>query len=764
MPHNWGQQPSLSKCRAISKLTYSARCSQHHFCKVFYQKRTMAQTLYINPATGSDSASGTQSAPFKTLTNALKKAQSDTIIQLATGNYNSASGEVFPLQVPSKVKIVGNEANKGTGVLIEGSGQYSSPTEALQNVTFLLTNDAELRGVTVTNVASRGTGAWIESSNATVANCTFTKCKREGIFATGNANPIILNNTCIANDGNGISITRNCSGEVRGNSCTKAGSGISIDGNATPRVIDNKISENRDGIIVSVNAQPILRNNLIEKNTSSGISVTGKAFPNLGNSNEPGGNIIRNNGQFDLANFTNPILVLISLGNELIPSKVKGQVKIDGSLAPGGNTPGGNTPDPGGNTPDPGGNTPDPGGNTPDPGGNTPKALSDIKGHWAEQFIQGLFDKGLISGFSDGTFKPDAKMNRAQYAALLVKAFNPAQKRNGVPFSDIADNFWAKDVIQQAYRAQFLSGFPNNVFRPNDNVQRVQVIVSLVSGLGFAASDTSNLGAYDDRKDIPDYAKDKVATATKKGIVVNFPKLKQLNPNNDATRAEVAVMVYQSLVDAKQVSAINSPYIVSTNAGGDTPALAFKDIEGHWAANFINTLAKQGLVGGFSDGTFKPDEQMNRAQYAALLVKALNPTAKRDPIQFSDVTADFWAKDVIQQAYRSQFISGFPDNTFRPNANIQRVQVLVSLVSGLGLSSSDTGVLSSYDDRNAIPDYAKDEVATATNKGIVVNYPKLKQLNPNNNATRAEVVAMVYQALVDAKQVSAIDSPYIVSA
>ncbi len=717
----------------------------------------MAQTLYINPTTGNDSASGTQSAPFKTLTNGLRQAQAGTTIQLATGTYNSASGEIFPLQVPSLVKIVGNEANLGTGILIEGSGQYSSPNEALQNITFLLSNNAELRGVTVTNLASRGSGAWIESTNATVANCTFTKCKREGIFATGNANPVILNNTCIANDGNGISLARNSAGEVRGNICTKAGSGISIDGNATPRLIDNKISENRDGIIISVNAQPILRNNLIEKNTSSGISVTGKAFPNLGNSNEPGGNIIRNNGQFDLANFTNPILVLISIGNELIPAKVKGQVKIDGSLAPGGNTP------PGGNIPDPGGNTP-PGGNIPDPGGNTPKALSDIKGHWAEQFIQGLFDKGLISGFSDNTFKPDAKMNRAQYAALLVKAFNPAPKRNGLPFSDIADNFWAKDVIQQAYRSQFISGFPNNVFRPNENVQRVQVIISLVSGLGFPVADTSNLSAYDDRKDIPDYAKDKVAAATKKGIVVDFPKLKQLNPNNDATRAEVAVMVYQSLVDAKQVSAINSPYIVSATTGGDTPALAFKDIEGHWAANFINTLAKQGLLGGFSDGTFKPDEQMNRAQYAALLVKALNPTVKRDAIQFSDITADFWAKDVIQQAYRSQFISGFPDHTFRPNANIQRVQVIVSLISGLGLNSADMSVLSLYDDRNAIPDYAKDEVATATNKGIVVNYPKTKQLNPNNNATRAEVVAMVYQALVDAKQVSAIDSPYIVSA
>jgi hypothetical protein len=174
-----------------------------------------------------------------------------------------------------------------------------------------------------------------------------------------------------------------------------------------------------------------------------------------------------------------------------------------------------------------------------------------------------LFDKEVISGFSDGTFKPDAKMTRAQYAALLVKAFKPTSKREATTFTDVPTNFWAKDVIQQAYRSQFVSGFPNKTFRPNENVQRVQVIVSLVNGLGLSAGDANVLTAYNDRSAIPDYAKDEVATATKKKIVVNYPQLKQLNPTKDATRAEVAAMVYQALLDAKQVSAINSPYIVS---------------------------------------------------------------------------------------------------------------------------------------------------------------------------------------------------------
>jgi parallel beta-helix repeat protein len=717
----------------------------------------MAQTFYVNSGTGSDSAAGSQSAPFKTITKALQSAQSGTTIQLSPGNYNAASGEAFPLKVPSGVKVVGNESNKGSGILIEGSGQYNSRTLAGQNVTFLLESNAELRGVTVTNPATRGTAAWIESTAPTVANCTFTKSKREGVLATGDAKPVILNNEFIDNDGNGIAFTRNSTGEIRGNTCKQAGTGISIDTNAAPKVLDNTITENRFGIVVSGDARPVLRNNRIENNTDDGITITGKAVPDLGSTSDPGKNILRANGKFDLQNTTKTELV--SVGNQLSASKVKGPITIDGIAAGGtdGGSPGGTD---GGS---PGGTDGGSPGGT-DGGVKPPTKFADIQNHWAKPFIEALLNEGLISGFNDGTFRPDAKMTRAQYAALLVKAFTPPAKREATKFNDVANDYWAKDVIQQAYRGQFMSGFENNAFKPNDNVQRVQVIVSLVNGLGLSATASNALTIYDDGKTIPDYAKDEVTTATKKQIVVNYPQLKQLKPTQDATRAEVAAMVYQALVDANKVSAINSPYIVSLNPDDETPPTKFADIQNHWAKPFIEGLIDEGLINGFNDGTFRPDEKMTRAQYATLLVRAFDPAAKRDAKKFTDVADDYWAKDAIQQAYRSQFISGFENNAFKPNDNVQRIQVIVSLVSGLGLSATDANALTIYDDRNTIPDYAKDEVTTATKKKIVVNYPQVKQLKPTQDATRAEVAAMVYQALVDAKKVSAINSDYIVSA
>lgn len=494
----------------------------------------MAQTFYVNPVTGNDNAAGSQSAPFKTITKALKQAQADTQIQLSAGTYNTDNGETFPLAVPVGVKIVGNETKKGSGILISGSGAYSSPNSSGgQNVTLHLANSAELRGVSVTNSATRGTAVWIESAKPTIANCTFTKSKREGIFVTGAADPVITGNVFTENEGNGISVGKNAKGEIRSNSCVKTGYGIAIADSATPMVTENQIRQNRSGIVVSGSARPMLRNNLCERNSDDGLTVIGNALPDVGTTADPGKNIFRYNGKFDLQNGSSNKLVVV--GNQINPTEVSGNVELLDNQ----------TPDP----------------NDGNNGGD--EDLKDIAGHWAADFIRELVKLDIIKGFPDGTFKPDASMTRAQYAALLAKAFNPPAKRAAITFKDVASKFWGYNAIQQAYRGEFLSGFPDKTFRPNENVQRVQVIVSLVNGLKLTGGPLTALDFYTDRSKVPDYAKDEVATATQKQIVVNHPTLKQLNPTRDATRAEVAAMVYQALVDAKRVPAINSPYIVS---------------------------------------------------------------------------------------------------------------------------------------------------------------------------------------------------------
>ncbi|NEP52851.1 MAG: DUF1565 domain-containing protein, partial [Moorea sp. SIO3C2] len=184
-------------------------------------------TLYVNPATGSDSADGSESTPFKTITKAFDSAASGDEIQLKPGTYNTGSGETFPLKAPSGVKIIGDEANKGNGILIEGNGLFNTRFGGGQNVTLILAKDTDLRGVTMTNRERRGTGAWIESGSPIVANCTFKECNREGVNVTGEATPEIKDNNFIGSgiEGQGISITSAAKGQIQGNTCIKMGNG-----------------------------------------------------------------------------------------------------------------------------------------------------------------------------------------------------------------------------------------------------------------------------------------------------------------------------------------------------------------------------------------------------------------------------------------------------------------------------------------------------------------------------------------------------------
>ncbi|MDF0552964.1 DUF1565 domain-containing protein [Kamptonema sp. UHCC 0994] len=507
-------------------------------------------TLYVNPGTGSDSASGSQSAPFKTVSRALQQAPSGTIIQLAAGTYSAASGEAFPLQIPAGVKVIGSETNKGSTVLIQGSGKFVSPTAAGQNVTVLLAEGAELRGATVTNGDTRGTGVWIESVAATVANCTLSKSKREGVFATGSAKPAIFDSVFIENVGNGLAMAGSAKGEIRRNKFQNTGYGIAIQDNAAPLIAENQILENRSGIVLSGDSRPILRKNRIEKNVQDGLTVTVKSLPDIGTGQDAGGNIWLDNGQFDLQNATS--FKILSVGNQLTATRVKGLVDFSGTATPTPSPTPTPTPSP---TPTP---TPSPT-PTPTPGG---VKFSDISGNWGKDFIERLAAKNIVSGFPDGTFKPNDSLTRAQYAALLAKAFELTPRRAGTNFKDVAADFWGKDAIEKANKGGFVAGFPDGTFRPNQNLTRAEAIVSLVNGLQLTGGNLNAVSVYGDRAQIPSYATDEVATATERKIVVNYPNRNQLSPMREINRAEICALIYQALVAIGRADAINSPYIV----------------------------------------------------------------------------------------------------------------------------------------------------------------------------------------------------------
>ncbi len=487
---------------------------------------TLVVTLYVNPMTGNDTNTGSRLSPFKSLTRALKVTKISTIIHLESGTYNAASGEVFPLIVPGGATVVGNEANKGAGIVISGSGEFQSPSFGIQNITLLLVDNACLLGVTVTNPLAKGTGIWIESAASTLSNNTLSHCGREGVFTTGTAKPAILDNIFVQNTASGLVMAGHSQGEVLRNVFQRNPLGIAISDFAAPTIANNKLSENRTAIALSRNAQPVLRQNLIINNTQGGLLVNGNAVPDLGHIEDPGDNIFRDHSEFDLYNATTQKLV--SVGNQLNSALVKGLVEllpINRVAA------------------------------------LTESSSPELNGHWAEPFIQALVSMDLTHAFADGSYQPDKPMTRAQYAALVAIAFNPFPKIPASDFTDVPKDFWAYSAIKIAARGGFVGGFSDSTIHAGQSVELVQVNVSFVNGLGLPAVDRDVLEVYSDRHNIPDYARTAVATATQQGIVVNYPDPKVLAPLRLATRAEVAAMIYQALVAIGRTSAIKSVYV-----------------------------------------------------------------------------------------------------------------------------------------------------------------------------------------------------------
>ena len=195
-------------------------------------------------------------------------------------------------------------------------------------------------------------------------------------------------------------------------------------------------------------------------------------------------------------------------------------------------------------------------------------SFPDTPNHWAAPFIQMLRDRRIVNGFPDGTFRPDRPMTRAEYAVILQAALQQPQKRSYTPFVDVDANFWATPAIIWAYETNFLSGFPGGRFRPQANVTRIQIIVSLVSGLRVhtLVDQTEEIAPlekiYRDAASVPQYGRAALSLATRAQLVVNYPDLRYFHPTRAATRAEVAAFFYQSLRLLGQVEEVPSDYIV----------------------------------------------------------------------------------------------------------------------------------------------------------------------------------------------------------
>jgi cell division septation protein DedD len=185
----------------------------------------------------------------------------------------------------------------------------------------------------------------------------------------------------------------------------------------------------------------------------------------------------------------------------------------------------------------------------------------------------------------------------------------------------------------------------------------------------------------------------------------------------------------------------------------DTPKeVKFQDIENHWAKDDIVLLASKSIVDGIGNGNFDPEGKVTRAQFAAMLTRALNLSEGEQKVNFSDVKDEDWFVNVVNAAFEAGIIKGYDDGSFKPNEPISRQEVAVMINRSLNVIGQKPEVedveslIAKFTDKDKIASWAQKPVATAVQVGIIQGMTD-GSFAPTENCTRAQAVVMIKRLL-----------------
>ena len=180
----------------------------------------------------------------------------------------------------------------------------------------------------------------------------------------------------------------------------------------------------------------------------------------------------------------------------------------------------------------------------------------------------------------------------------------------------------------------------------------------------------------------------------------------------------------------------------------------FADIEHHWASNEINILASEGIVSGDENSMFNPNDNITRAEFAALLCKALNATDESYAEVFNDVNADKWYADYVYSTWKNGYIRGNQDNNFLPENNLNMkdtteilYRVCSSKIANTEVVDAESYITASQLDKisSEYGEWNTEALAYVVKNGLINKFYETDNYNPKDSVTRAEAAVMIYR-------------------
>ena len=174
--------------------------------------------------------------------------------------------------------------------------------------------------------------------------------------------------------------------------------------------------------------------------------------------------------------------------------------------------------------------------------------------------------------------------------------------------------------------------------------------------------------------------------------------------------------------------------------GFSTVSLAYTDTEGHWASDVIDELSNKKIINGYSDGTFKPDNSVTRAEFIAIVNRMLGLTTESSKY-IPDISRHDWFYSDIRKAVEAGILKGNEEGYVRPNDTITREEAVVILARAFKVTQAPgTGI--KFEDRSEVSNWARESVYTFVKYGYINGYHG-NLIKPKENVKRAEVLTII---------------------
>ncbi|MEN6327430.1 MAG: S-layer homology domain-containing protein, partial [Syntrophomonas sp.] len=218
----------------------------------------------------------------------------------------------------------------------------------------------------------------------------------------------------------------------------------------------------------------------------------------------------------------------------------------------------------------------------------------------------------------------------------------------------------------------------------------------------------------------------------------------------DGTTRHVPTQIVQ--IDGKYYAKINS--LTNSTYSVIWNPLEFQDIAHHWAKDAVNDMGSRMVISGAGQDTFEPDRDITRAEFAAIIVRALGLKPGTGSNQFTDVSDKDWYGDYVKTASENKIISGYGDGQFGPEDRISREQAFAMIARTMDITGLKTEIaageadklLTKFSDANQASDYARSSIAECL-KTAIASGRNGGLIAPKDNITRAEAAVMVQKLL-----------------